>query len=99
MRIQNMDNNVTLTTVYGSDRDTWIAYRATDGHRVMVETRLSGFTTLSVDGVEVLRGTPTMDGDSLATHYARGMAAGQKFIPCPGGAKCYSAADVERMGL
>lgn len=98
MKIQNMGNDVTLTAVYGSDRDTWIAYRASDAHRVTVETRLSGFTTLSVDGVEVMRGTPTKDAEYLATHYARGMAAGQMFIPVHGGVKCYSANDVERMG-
>lgn len=99
MKIQNMDNSVTLITVYGSDRDTWTAYRASDAHRVVVETRISGFTTLSVDGVEVLRGTPTMTGDRLATHYARGMESGQKFIPVQGGAKCYSADQVRQMGI
>lgn len=99
MKIQTLDNNVTLVSVYGNDRDTFTAYRATDGHRVEVETRLSGFTTLTVDGVEVLRGKPSKTAEYLAAHYARGMENGQKFVPVDGGAKCYSAADVERLGL
>lgn len=99
MKIQTLDNNVTLITVYGNDRDTFTAYRASDGHRVEVETRLSGFTTLTVDGVEVLRGKPSKTAEYLASHYARGMEAGQKFIPSPGGAKVYSAEQVERLGL